>query len=285
MRPINLKWGPNGDIYLIDWHDQNPCHQAAADAWDYERGRVYRIQLRGRTPAALPGFGKLTVIDLMSLVTTAADPWAKRTALRLVGERAPGSALSVAFFDGFVKAVAERSDDFSKELPAATAGLGRAVHPRVRLQTLGFWLDAAAKLAEDRPAARVAQVRALADFEGIKADRVVAHLAKLAEEDDSPAVRREVAAACVKLGARHDVSAVLRALMAHADDASDAMIPHFTWLAYEKVIARQPKTDQSARPRRRGAEVAGRAGAGERLRARPDRAEGDVSPRRVRQGR
>ncbi|HET6575352.1 MAG TPA: PVC-type heme-binding CxxCH protein, partial [Fimbriiglobus sp.] len=24
FRPINMKWGPNGDIYLIDWHDQNP---------------------------------------------------------------------------------------------------------------------------------------------------------------------------------------------------------------------------------------------------------------------
>jgi hypothetical protein len=27
FRPINLRWGPAGDIYLIDWHDQNPCHQ------------------------------------------------------------------------------------------------------------------------------------------------------------------------------------------------------------------------------------------------------------------
>ena len=30
FRPINLRWGPNGDIYCIDWHDQNPCHQTDA---------------------------------------------------------------------------------------------------------------------------------------------------------------------------------------------------------------------------------------------------------------
>ena len=42
-----MKWGPAGDIYLIDWHDQNPCHQTNPDDWDYERGRIYRIQLKG----------------------------------------------------------------------------------------------------------------------------------------------------------------------------------------------------------------------------------------------
>ena len=28
FRPINLRGGPDGSIYVIDWHDQNPCHQA-----------------------------------------------------------------------------------------------------------------------------------------------------------------------------------------------------------------------------------------------------------------
>jgi len=43
FRPINLRWGPGGDIYVSDWHDQNPCHQANPESWDYERGRIYRI--------------------------------------------------------------------------------------------------------------------------------------------------------------------------------------------------------------------------------------------------
>ena len=47
FRPINLRWGPNGEIYCIDWHDQNPCSQADPDSWDYEHGRVFRIQTKG----------------------------------------------------------------------------------------------------------------------------------------------------------------------------------------------------------------------------------------------
>ena len=38
FRPINLRWGPDGSIYVIDWHDQNPCHQAQADSWDMTHG-------------------------------------------------------------------------------------------------------------------------------------------------------------------------------------------------------------------------------------------------------
>ena len=47
FRPINLRWGPNGEIYVIDWHDQNPCHQAVPEDLDYEHGRVYRIPAEG----------------------------------------------------------------------------------------------------------------------------------------------------------------------------------------------------------------------------------------------
>ena len=47
LRPINLRWGPDGSIYLIDWHDQNPCHQTPADNWDYKHGRIYKITRKG----------------------------------------------------------------------------------------------------------------------------------------------------------------------------------------------------------------------------------------------
>src|SRR5262245_41027248 len=52
FRPINLRWGPDGSIYVIDWHDQNPCHQAPPDAWDYTHGRIYKIQPTGTKPHA-----------------------------------------------------------------------------------------------------------------------------------------------------------------------------------------------------------------------------------------
>ena len=76
FRPINLKWGPNGDIYLIDWHDQNPCHQAAVDSWDYERGRVYRIQLKGREAKKTEDLGRELIPSLRKFPWRIATPTA-----------------------------------------------------------------------------------------------------------------------------------------------------------------------------------------------------------------
>src|SRR5262245_36667398 len=66
FRPINLRWGHNGEIYCIDWHDQNPCHQTNPDDWEYERGRVYRIQPKGLKTKKAEDLEALAQKDLYS---------------------------------------------------------------------------------------------------------------------------------------------------------------------------------------------------------------------------
>src|SRR5262249_10122113 len=85
FRPINLRWGPNGEIYCIDWHDQNPCHQAAAGSWDYEHGRVYRIQTKGLKTKKAEDLGKKIPEELQQLLQHD-NPYFVRSALRLLGE-------------------------------------------------------------------------------------------------------------------------------------------------------------------------------------------------------
>ena len=80
FRPINMKWGPLGDIYLIDWHDQHPCHQTNPDDWDYEKGRVYRIQLKGTKPKKAEDLGKKTPAELVTMLRDEKDPYRLRTA-------------------------------------------------------------------------------------------------------------------------------------------------------------------------------------------------------------
>lgn len=92
FRPINMKWGPHGDIYLIDWHDQNPCHQTNPDDWDYERGRVYRIQLKDRKGGKAEDLGKKSIEELQVLAASP-SPYEGRTARRLLLERRAGKDL------------------------------------------------------------------------------------------------------------------------------------------------------------------------------------------------
>src|SRR5262249_11968015 len=84
LRPINLRWGPDGSIYLIDWHDQNPCHQAPPDSWDQTHGRIYKIQRTG-TKSVPVDLAKKSSKELVEILAND-NPWWYRTALRLLGE-------------------------------------------------------------------------------------------------------------------------------------------------------------------------------------------------------
>ncbi len=86
FRPINMRWGPDGSIYLIDWHDQNPCHQADPGSWDMTHGRIYKIQRTGAKPQPAIDLAKLTNEELIGLLTKD-NPYYYRTALRLLNER------------------------------------------------------------------------------------------------------------------------------------------------------------------------------------------------------
>ena len=62
----------------------------------------------------------------------------------------------------------------------------------------------------------------------------------------SPIVRRELASAAIRLADKNDVRPLLHALMERKEDATDPVIPHLIWVAYEKTLAsggRQPPAD------------------------------------------
>ena len=194
FRPINMKWGPKGDIYLIDWHDQNPCHQTNPDDWDYERGRVYRIQLKGTKTKKAEDLGAKTKDELMGMMKTA-NPYEKRTAARLLSERKavlPGGAMPFDFYP----------------FPDDTGVRSYAI------RYLGYGV--------------------------LKPEDFKKQLVSIAEDETTPSIRRELASAAIRLAdQKHDVTPLLRALMAHKEDAKDPVIPQLVWLAYEKIIAKK----------------------------------------------
>ena len=44
FRGINLKTGPDGSVYLIDWYDKNACHRTNPEIWDRTNGRIYNVK-------------------------------------------------------------------------------------------------------------------------------------------------------------------------------------------------------------------------------------------------
>ncbi|HEV3439488.1 MAG TPA: PVC-type heme-binding CxxCH protein [Gemmata sp.] len=240
FRPINLRWGPLGDIYVIDWHDQNPCHQADANSWDYEHGRVYRIQLKGTKTKKAEDLGKKTDNELIDLMTVGINrvgepaeivfpmPYQSRTALRLIGERIAGPGGEelgkklVQRRGGTISlSAALQSKEYQEELvkkPSTTKELAD-------LPALYSWYQAIA-------------IRAISEITDITDENLKGFLEIARKSKDAP-VRRELASAAIRLADKHDVTPLVRALMAHKEDAKDPVIPQLVWIAYEKIIAKK----------------------------------------------
>jgi putative membrane-bound dehydrogenase-like protein len=216
FRPINMRWGPLGDIYVIDWHDQNPCHQAGADSWDYEHGRVYRIQLKGTKPKKAEDLGRLSNADLQSL-TRQDDPYAARTALRLLSEKPDKSITKPNPGDryNFLSRAGVEANGF----PISDIGLTKSY------------------LADDK-FKRAFAVRMMSQRPNLDNEKFT-DLVECAKVETEPSVRRELASAALRLADTRVVSPLVRALLSHKEDAKDPVIPQLVWIAYEKSISKK----------------------------------------------
>ena len=88
FRPVDIKLGPDGAIYVADWYDRQVNHYRNHEGQiDPEHGRIYRLAARAE------GLGKkpvdLTRLSTLELVKTLGDSntWTRQTALRLIGDR------------------------------------------------------------------------------------------------------------------------------------------------------------------------------------------------------
>ncbi|MDB5310620.1 MAG: hypothetical protein JWO38_4822 [Gemmataceae bacterium] len=86
-RFINLRYGPDGNVYLIDWYDKQACHRNEPEIWDRTNGRVYKISYRGTKPVVGLDLKKCTDADLVKYQLHEND-WYVRHARRILQERA-----------------------------------------------------------------------------------------------------------------------------------------------------------------------------------------------------
>ncbi|MER3416349.1 MAG: hypothetical protein C4297_09090 [Gemmataceae bacterium] len=223
VRPIQMRWAPDGSILLSDWHDQNPCHQAHPDSWDYERGRLYRL----RGPISAPrSSGDLSQKPLDELVRTAMYediPWRWRTALRLVQEK------TTSLPEDERRQLLEKIHSASVPDSAAAMrklwvqeAMGIVTEPHSHsLAAARAW--AARTLAERRPHAGT-----------------LAYLTRMAREEKDSRVRLQLASCALRLVNVGDTLPLVQALLDHPEDADDPFVPLMVWYAWEPVLAQRP---------------------------------------------
>ena len=85
-RFINLKYGPDGNVYLIDWYDKQACHHKDERIWDRSNGRIYKICHKDAKPVKVD-LQKCTDKELVEYQLHE-NEWYVRHARRILQERA-----------------------------------------------------------------------------------------------------------------------------------------------------------------------------------------------------
>lgn len=218
---LSLRYGPDGQVYVIDWYDANQCHRVDRSAHDLSNGRIFRIAHESYQPVRID-LAKANDDELVDYQTHRND-WYGRTARRLLAERSQTGAISPSAKDKLRRLAFEHKDETR----------------RLRgLWTLHAISDLTSEdldrfLSDPSPYVRGFAIQfAVEDRQ--PSSETLAKLAAMAKNDPSPIVRLYLASAADRLPPE-DRWDILASLVVHSEDASDHNLPLMYWYATEPL--------------------------------------------------
>ena len=229
-RFINMRYGPDGNVYLIDWYDKQACHTGDPQVWDRTNGRIYKICYRG-TKSVTVDLAKKTSEELAHLQTSPND-WYVRHARRLLAERGA---------DAKARAYLERltfPDPKGRERAAYTdAQRLRGLWALHAIGTLddGLLLKG---LVDHSPSLRAWTIQ-LALESKHASPALLQQMEVMARTDTSALVRLYLASGLQRLPL-NDRWPILAGLLTHAEDAKDHNLPLMYWYAAEPLGGLDP---------------------------------------------
>ncbi len=219
---LNFRYGPDGQVYVIDWYDRQACHTRNPRDHDRGNGRIFKISYKQPRPAPVD-LQKLSSRELVELQLHAND-WYVRHARRALQERGPNAEVHREL----AKIAFEHPDETRR-----LRGLW-ALHV-----TGGLTEELTQKaLASDRPAIRGWAVQ-LALEDRKPSPTTLARFAEMAHRDESQVVRLYLASGLQRLPAAQRWG-ILAGLLSHPEDARDHNLPLLYWYAAEPLGAQEP---------------------------------------------
>jgi putative membrane-bound dehydrogenase-like protein len=219
FRPVGMTLGPDGALYIADWHDTNITWNVSAegDRVMRETGRIYRVTHGDHKPAPDMNLGTARGEELIAHLKHP-NKWYRETALRVLYDRVDETLIPAAenlLFES-------TNIDALNGLWAFNACGGLTPEHALRA------LDHAT------PMVRFWTVRLLGD-DGDVPDTIAAKLTNLADTEQHPQVRSQLASTARRLDPAHGL-AIVGAMLASGKDTDDPHIPLLLWWAVEGQI-------------------------------------------------
>ncbi|WZO96284.1 c-type cytochrome [Isosphaeraceae bacterium EP7] len=218
FRPVDHLVGPDGAVYVVDWHDKRASHLDPRDNWDRSNGRIFRIT-HGAGKATAPfDLAAKSTAELVALRTSRND-WYAAEARRILADRRDPGAIPA------LKALL--ADDRDETLACRDLWM---------LNICGALDDAYAESVLSHPVAAVRRwtVRLLGDDRRMNAT-LRGKLLALASDDPDATVRSQLAASCQRWDTA-DALPILGRLASRSEDAGDRFIPMQLWWALERHL-------------------------------------------------
>ena len=242
--PTDVTTGPDGAVYVADWHDARTAHPDPDAEWDRSNGRIYRIAPHGVNNTATPDFAMLTPEQLLNLHQHPNQWFVRRARCELARRMAAINPISHAE----VPNPQQLLDSTPRPLPAELQSLQQsflstattatdetaALEALWSLNTLEGLSQAVALqlLNSPHPAVRYWTLRFLGDHPNIS--EIIAHrLDEFAEQEPHPEVLQQLAATAARLPAAAAVP-LINANINRDDCNSDPCLPLLWWWAVER---------------------------------------------------
>ncbi len=216
FRPVDIKSGPDGCIYIADLYEQRIDHSSHyAGRIDRSTGRVYRLKPQGAVPTRIINYEKESSEKLVELLDDT-NKWHRQTINRILADRKDASLIP-----GLIEKTKEAGGQLALESLWALNASG------------GLTDDVAADLlGHGDQHVRAWTVRLLCDHHQVS-PQIARLLSEMAAQESYILVRKQLASSAARIPAK-DALPIIRSLLKFDEDAADIHQPLLLWWAIEK---------------------------------------------------
>ena len=217
FRPVDIKVGPDGAIYIADWTEELIAHgQHFQGQIDPFNGRIFRLREKGGASLKSFDLAAKTTPELIQVLKRD-NKWFRQEAQRLLADRRDRSAIP------------------SLQILAFGADSQTALEALWALNAVGGFDEAAAfRLLDAEDESLRAWTVRLACDDGVVSRQLASRIASLAGADPAAMVRAQLAVSSRSLPPASALP-VVKALLRHDADADDPHIPMMLWWAMERL--------------------------------------------------
>lgn len=213
--PTDMCAGPDGSMFVCDFHDQRTAHPDPDANWDRANGRVYKIEAKQLKQVAPFDIREQSAEELVGLLSHPNHWFRDRARCELAFRQDPSVGPTL-------RAMATQRDDSQLALQGLWSyHVTRGLDDDLAIELLGH----------PNPYVRFWTVRLLGD-KGHASPEIAIQLSNLARSEHSPVVRAQLAASAKRFSGSLGLQ-IVKDLLEQFPNESDQRIPWLIWWAIE----------------------------------------------------